>query len=70
LTVADDGQGIAQDQLERAVSEHHIGVASVIERVRGLDGDVRITTAPGAGTSFSISLPRIANQRPAAPTSP
>ena len=64
LTVADDGRGIPAPRLEQAVAEHHIGLASVIERVRGFDGDVRITTVPGEGTSIWIVLPRSASPTP------
>lgn len=57
LCVTDDGVGIAPERLERAVSEHHIGVASVIERVHAVDGQVRITTTPGRGTRVQLTLP-------------
>jgi two-component system NarL family sensor kinase len=57
LTVADDGSGIAEGRLETAVEDHHIGVASLIERVRAAGGQVRIATGPAEGTTVTVRLP-------------
>ncbi|MGZ6696598.1 MAG: sensor histidine kinase [Solirubrobacteraceae bacterium] len=57
LTVADDGIGIPAGRLEDAVGHGHIGIASVIERVRGVGGRVEIRTAPGDGTTVRVSVP-------------
>jgi two-component system NarL family sensor kinase len=58
LVVADDGAGIAPGRLERAVGQGHIGVASTIERIRAVGGEVEIRTAPGAGTSVTVTVPQ------------
>jgi two-component system NarL family sensor kinase len=63
LTVADDGVGIPDGRLESAVAEHHIGVASLVERVRAADGEVRIDGRPGGGTTVTVRLPA-SQQRP------
>ena len=57
LEVADDGCGIPEGRLQRALLDGHIGLASVRERVAALDGDVRITTRPGGGTVVTVRLP-------------
>jgi signal transduction histidine kinase len=54
LTIADDGQGFdAANPLERG----HIGLASMRERVRSLDGQLTFATSPGQGTRVTASVP-------------
>jgi two-component system NarL family sensor kinase len=57
LTVEDDGEGIEPGRLEQAVGQGHIGVASVIERVRAVGGHVEVRTAPSDGTSIRVTVP-------------
>lgn len=57
LRVRDDGCGIPQGRLNRALLDGHVGLASVTERVAVLGGTVDISTGPGAGTTVSVSLP-------------
>jgi two-component system NarL family sensor kinase len=57
LEVADDGCGIPEGRIQRALLEGHIGLAEMRERVAALGGRVAITTAPDAGTSFAVVLP-------------
>jgi two-component system NarL family sensor kinase len=57
LTVADDGTGLPQGRLERALEEGHIGLAAATERVRAVGGDIGIESDPGAGTTVTIVLP-------------
>ena len=59
LTVEDDGEGIEPGRLEQAVGQGHIGVASVIERIRAVGGHVEVRTAPGEGTSVRVTVPRV-----------
>ena len=59
LTVEDDGKGIEPGRLEQAVGQGHIGVASVIERIRAVGGHVEVRTAPGEGTSVRVTVPRV-----------
>jgi PAS domain S-box-containing protein len=70
LTVRDEGIGIApSDQgrifgrFERAVSGRNyggfgLGLWIVREIVRGHRGEVQVASAPGAGATFTVSLPR------------
>jgi signal transduction histidine kinase len=54
LTISDDGQGFdAASPLERG----HIGLASMRERVRSLDGQLTVATSPGQGTRVTASVP-------------
>lgn len=54
LTVADDGQGFdAASPLARG----HVGLASMRERVRSLDGQLTFATSPGQGTRMTARVP-------------
>ncbi|HSD77709.1 MAG TPA: ATP-binding protein [Solirubrobacteraceae bacterium] len=57
LTVVDDGVGIPPGRLEQAVGQGHIGVASVIERVRAVGGHMEVHSAPADGTSVEVTVP-------------
>ena len=57
LEVADDGCGIASGRVHQALLDGHIGLAAVGERVAALGGSVAMTTALGAGTTVSVTLP-------------
>jgi signal transduction histidine kinase len=54
LEVSDDGIGFDK---ARAKSSEHIGLSSMRERVRLLDGKLRIRSEPGAGTTVSAVVP-------------
>jgi two-component system NarL family sensor kinase len=56
LDVADDGRGIPEGRREEALSEGHIGLASVHERVRSMNGDFTVESSP-AGTRTRTRLP-------------
>ena len=70
LTVRDHGIGIAlADQqrifqrFERAASERHygglgLGLWIASELTKGLGGEIAVESAPGAGASFTVTLPR------------
>ena len=73
LEVADDGCGIPEGRIQRALLEGHIGLAEMRERVAALGGRVAITTEPDAGTRFAVVLPVEAahdDTSPAAPRAP
>lgn len=57
LQVQDDGCGLSEDRLRRALLTGHIGLATVRERVAVLGGTVEVETADGAGTTVRIALP-------------
>jgi signal transduction histidine kinase len=54
LEVSDDGIGFDK---ARAKSSEHIGLSSMRERVRLLDGKLRIRSEPGAGSTVSAVVP-------------
>ena len=58
LQVQDDGCGIEPGRMRQALLEGHIGLAAVRERVAVLGGSVEVVSAPGAGTTVRILLPR------------
>ena len=67
LTVSDTGQGIAADVLPRIFEPFFttksrdrgtgLGLAMVYSIVTGSRGDIRVTSAPGAGTTFHLGFP-------------
>ena len=59
ITIRDDGVGMAADRLAEAAAEGRLGVAQSIRgRVRDLGGTVSVVSAPGAGSTLSVTLPR------------
>ena len=57
LEIDDDGVGICEEAREQAVSRGHIGLASCVERVEALGGEVAIQSADGAGTHIRVTVP-------------
>ena len=68
LEVSDDGHGIPEGRVRRALLDGHIGLAAVRERAVALGGTLVIVSAPGAGTKVTVTLPakRIRRTRPRA----
>ena len=79
LDVRDTGRGIADDQLARVfepfvqvdrhlthISQQGVGLGLAISRdlMRGMGGDLRVTSRLGAGSSFVARLPRGTGQEP------
>jgi signal transduction histidine kinase len=59
VSIRDDGVGIPQGRLERAVVEGRLGVsASIRGRIAAIGGTVEITSVPGEGTEVELQLPR------------
>ncbi|HEX4914011.1 MAG TPA: response regulator, partial [Vicinamibacterales bacterium] len=72
LTVQDTGAGIPEDELPRIFDRFHrvagtpsrtfegsgIGLALVRELVRMHDGDVRVVSVFGEGTTFTVTIPK------------
>jgi signal transduction histidine kinase len=59
VSIRDDGVGIAEGRLEEAVGEGRMGVAkSIVGRMDWLGGSAKLTTAPGCGTEWELTVPR------------
>ena len=59
VSVRDDGVGIAPGRLPQAVAAGRMGVEqSIVGRLRALSGTALLTTAPGAGTEWELTVPR------------
>ena len=62
LEVADDGIGF--DPADPELRSHHLGLTSMEERARELGGRLRLRSAPGAGTTVTLEVPREQVARP------
>jgi signal transduction histidine kinase len=59
VSVRDDGIGIPEGRLDTAVGEGRVGVAkSIVGRMNSLGGRAELTTGPGAGTEWELTVPR------------
>jgi two-component system, NarL family, sensor kinase len=54
LAVEDDGAGFDSAAVH---SKHGLGLYSMSERVQLIQGDLRVTSAPGRGTTISVRVP-------------
>lgn len=57
IHVKDDGRGFDLDKVIADKIRDGYGLVGMRERVQLLEGEINITTAPGQGTSISISVP-------------
>jgi signal transduction histidine kinase/streptogramin lyase len=58
IDVRDDGRGFSvPDALERAARGAHLGLLGLMERVRGMGGEVAIDSSPDRGTKLRIQVP-------------
>jgi signal transduction histidine kinase len=62
LEVADDGIGFDPEDPE--LRSHHLGLTSMEERAQELGGRLRLRSAPGAGTTVTLEVPREQVARP------
>lgn len=59
VSVRDDGVGIPEGRLEKAVREGRVGVAkSIVGRMDWLGGHAELSTGPGSGTEWELTVPR------------
>lgn len=58
LDVQDDGIGFAPSATVAASSNGGVGLRSMRDRVHQLGGSVTVESAPGAGTTVAVALPR------------
>lgn len=60
VSVRDEGPGIAPGRLEAAAAEGRLGVReSIVGRLRDLGGEAVVHTAPGRGTEWELTVPRV-----------
>lgn len=59
VSIRDDGVGIEDGRLEEAAGEGRVGVAkSIVGRMDWLGGSAKLTTGPGCGTEWELTVPR------------
>jgi signal transduction histidine kinase len=59
VSVRDDGSGIAAGRLDEAAGEGRVGVSkSIVGRLNWLGGTARLSTGPGRGTEWELTIPR------------
>lgn len=58
VTVRDDGAGIAEGRLDQARTDGRMGVSrSIVGRIEALGGRAELTSAPGDGTEWELTVP-------------
>jgi signal transduction histidine kinase len=64
VSIRDDGVGIADGRLAEAARQGRLGVSkSIVGRMDWLGGRAQLTTAPGAGTEWELTVPRTGGGR-------
>ncbi|MER7277817.1 histidine kinase [Dactylosporangium sp. NPDC000244] len=58
LIVHDDGRGFEQRDLKSWHADGHFGIVGIHERATRVGGDLRLKTAPGAGTTLTVRFGR------------
>lgn len=59
VSVRDDGPGIAAGRLAQAEAQGRVGVSkSIVGRMLALGGEAVLTTSPGEGTEWELTVPR------------
>jgi signal transduction histidine kinase len=56
LVVADDGQGFDTARLDEASNKGHFGLRLLSDLVRDAGGELRVRSAPGAGTRIEAEV--------------
>ena len=59
LTIADDGQGFAQEDLA-VMADNHFGLSIMSARARRMGGRLEVASQPGEGTRVTLSWPLVA----------
>jgi signal transduction histidine kinase len=58
LTISDEGPGFdAARGIDHFEFAGHLGLAGMRERIKAVNGDVRVTSAPGAGVTIDLEIP-------------
>ncbi len=64
VSVRDDGVGIPGGRLEEAAGQGRVGIAkSIVGRIHWLGGSAELSTGPGSGTEWELTVPRGKNIR-------
>jgi len=59
VSIRDDGVGIAAGRLGQAVDEGRVGISnSIVGRMKWLGGSATLSTGPGTGTEWELTVPR------------
>jgi signal transduction histidine kinase len=59
VSIRDDGVGIAPGRLEQAASDGRVGISkSIVGRLRALSGTAELSSDPGVGTEWELTVPR------------
>jgi signal transduction histidine kinase len=59
VSIRDDGVGIATGRLGQAVDEGRVGISnSIVGRMKWLGGSATLSTGPGTGTEWELTVPR------------
>ncbi len=59
VSVRDDGVGIRAGRLQEAVDQGRVGITkSIVGRLESLGGRAELSTGPGAGTEWELTVPR------------
>ena len=59
ISIRDDGVGIPTGRLGQAVEEGRLGISkSIVGRMKWLGGDAKLSTGPGIGTEWELTVPR------------
>jgi two-component system sensor histidine kinase UhpB len=57
LSIRDDGRGFDPITLDAAATRGHLGVLGMRERILARDGQFRLVSTPGQGTTVEVELP-------------
>lgn len=57
LRISDNGQGMAEGELEKAARENRLGIYGMRERVELCGGEFRLESTVGTGTTILVSIP-------------
>ncbi len=58
LVVRDDGRGFTSGERDRRREEGHVGLSLLEELAGRIGGSLDVSSAPGAGTTFTLEAPR------------
>lgn len=64
VEIRDNGRGfVLPSRWVELVHQDHFGIAGMIERAKGMGGDLMLDSAPGQGTTVCVTVPRPASSK-------